>query len=89
MAPVVQQIYEQMAELTLLIACASSGEWYFDTYSVLGIDKVIAGGCVQVVPPRAEQIIDGFMKIQELVGNEPLRRGVQSGMQSHAGDQNR
>lgn len=78
MAPIVHQIYEQMAEPRWVLAvgaCASSGG-VFDTYSVLqGIDKVVpvdvyVPGC----PPRPEQIIDGFMKIQELVQNEPLRR---------------
>jgi NADH-quinone oxidoreductase subunit B len=78
MGPIVNQVYEQMAEPRWVMAvgaCASSGG-IFDTYSVLqGIDKVVpvdvyVPGC----PPRPEQIIDGFMKIQELVGNESLRR---------------
>lgn len=75
MGPVLRQVYEQMAEPKWVMAvgaCASSGG-IFDTYSVLqGIDKVIpvdvyVPGC----PPRPEQIIEGLMKVQDLVRNEP------------------
>jgi NADH-quinone oxidoreductase subunit B len=78
MAPVLREVYTQMAEPKWVLsvgACASSGG-IFDTYSVLqGIDRVIpvdvyVPGC----PPRPEQIIDGILKIQELVGHEGLRR---------------
>ena len=78
MGPVLRQVYEQMAEPKWVLsmgACASSGG-IFDTYSVLqGIDRIIpvdvyVPGC----PPRPEQVIDGILKIQQLVQSESIRR---------------
>ncbi len=78
MGPILRQVYLQMAEPRWVVAigaCASSGG-IFDSYPVLqGIDQVIpvdvyVPGC----PPRPEGIIDGILKLQDLVQNESLRR---------------
>jgi len=78
MGPILRQVYLQMAEPRWVIAigaCASTGG-IFDSYPVLqGIDQVIpvdvyVPGC----PPRPEGILDGILKLQDLVQNESLRR---------------
>jgi NADH-quinone oxidoreductase subunit B len=78
LGPILRQVYEQMAEPKWVLAmgaCACSGG-IFDSYPVLqGIDQVIPvdvyiPGC----PPRPEQVIDGIMRIQDLVGKESLRQ---------------
>lgn len=77
MAPAVRRLYDQMPEPKWVIAmgaCACSGG-LFNTYAVVqGADKIVPvdiyiPGC----PVRPEALIDGLIKLQNLItaGNRP------------------
>ena len=76
MAPVLRQIYDQMAEPKWVIAmgaCASSGGMFNNYAIVQGVDHIVPvdiylPGC----PPRPEMLMDAILKLHENIGNAKL-----------------
>src|SRR6202047_4751994 len=76
MAPVLRQIYDQMAEPKWVLAmgvCASSGGMFNNYAIVQGVDHVVPvdiylPGC----PPRPEMLLHGVLKLQDKIMNTKL-----------------
>ena len=78
MAPVLRQIYDQMAEPKWVLAmgvCASSGGMFNNYAIVQGVDHVVPvdmylPGC----PPRPEMLIDAILKLHDQIQARQARR---------------
>ena len=76
MAPVLRQIYDQMAEPKWVLAmgvCASSGGMFNNYAVVQGVDHVVPvdiylPGC----PPRPEMLLHAILKLHEKIQEMPL-----------------
>ncbi len=78
--PVIKKIYKQMCSPKWVVAfgaCAISGGMYRNYAAVQGLEQIIPvdlyiPGC----PPRPETVIDGIVKLQDLIadGNRGVRK---------------
>ncbi|NYF97758.1 NuoB/complex I 20 kDa subunit family protein [Janibacter cremeus] len=76
MAPVVRQVYDQMANPKWVISmgvCASSGGMFNNYAIVQGVDHIIPvdiylPGC----PPRPEMLLNSILTLHEQIQNTPL-----------------
>src|SRR5436190_9255746 len=76
MAPVLRQVYDQMAEPKWVISmgvCASSGGMFNNYAIVQGVDHVVPVDIyLQGCPPRPEMLMDAILKLHEQIKNEKL-----------------
>ena len=76
MAPVLRQIYDQMAEPKWVLAmgvCASSGGMFNNYAIVQGVDHIVPvdmylPGC----PPRPEMLLDAILKLHDKIRTAPI-----------------
>lgn len=76
MAPIVRQVYDQMAEPKWVLAmgvCASSGGMFNNYAIVQGVDHIVPvdiylPGC----PPRPEMLLNALLKVHELARELPM-----------------
>ncbi|WP_040796615.1 NuoB/complex I 20 kDa subunit family protein [Nocardia higoensis] len=76
MAPVLRQVYDQMAEPKWVLAmgvCASSGGMFNNYAVVQGVDHVVPvdiylPGC----PPRPEMLLNAILALHEKIANTPM-----------------
>jgi NADH-quinone oxidoreductase subunit B len=81
MAPVLRQIYDQMADPKWVISmgvCASSGGMFNNYAIVQGVDHVVPvdiylPGC----PPRPEMLLDSILKLHDKIMNTKLGKDRQ------------